>query len=169
MPLIRAVAVSLALVTVTAPSSKAQQPDDLVGDPERGKVIYRSLGLCQSCHGWPADGRTGVNLRSPLGANLREAELGRGELIQVIACGLPGTAMPFHDRSAYDEGRCNGQVLSDFAPNDAPKRGKTMSDQNIVNVVAYLQTHVIGRGKPTFEECAAYFETQAAKACSRLK
>lgn len=169
MILIRALTLSLALVTATAPSSRAQQPVDPVGDPERGKVVYRSSGLCQSCHGWPADGRTGVNLRSSPGSNLRETELGRDELIQVIACGLPGTAMPFHDRTAYTDGRCNGIVMSDFAPDTEPKRGRSMSDRDIANVVAYLQSDVIGLGKPTFEECVKYFATRTAKVCTYLK
>lgn len=169
MSLIRAVAVSLVIFTVTAPSGRAQQAVDPVGDPERGKVVYRSVGMCQSCHGWPADGRTGVNLRSPTGSNLRETELSRDELIHVIACGRPGTAMPFHDRTAYDDGRCDGLALSDFASGDEPKRGKTLRDRDIANVVAYLQSHVIGLGKPTFEECVTYFDNRAAKACTYLK
>lgn len=174
MPLTRAVAVSLlavtlALVTLTAPMTRAQQAIDPVGDPKRGKIVFRSVGLCVSCHGWAADGKTGVNLRSPTGANLRETRLDRAALIETIKCGRPGTAMPYHDKAAYSDGRCHGMVMSDFAPGSAPTRGKPISDKDVANLVAYLQTHVIGLGKPTFEECADFFDNPAAQACSNLK
>lgn len=174
MPLTRAVAVllaavTLAFVTLTAPMARAQQETDPAGDPKRGKVVFRTVGLCTSCHGWAADGKTGVNLRSPTGANLRETKLDKAGLIETIKCGRPGTAMPYHDKAAYSDGRCYGMVMSDFAPGSEPTRGKTFSDKDVANVVAYLQAHVIGRGKPTHEECADFFDNPAAQACSNLK
>lgn len=174
MPLTRAVAVSfaattLAFVMLTAPVARAQQASDPVGDPKRGKIVFRTVGGCVSCHGWAADGKTGVNLRSPTGANLRESRLDTAGLIETIKCGRPGTAMPYHDKAAYSDGRCHGMVMSDFAPGSAPTRGKPFSDKDIANVVAYLQTHVIGLGKPTHAECVDFFDNPAAQACSNLK
>jgi len=169
MPLTRAVAVSLALVTLAAPMTRAQQAMTMVGDPERGKIVYRSVGLCTTCHGWPADGKSGVHLRAPPGSNLRETTLDKEGLIEVVTCGLPGTPMPYHGRTAYRDDACYGMVMSDFDPGSKPIRGKTFGDKDVANVVAYLQTRVIGLGKPTFEECADFFDNPAAKACSRLK
>lgn len=169
MPMTRAVAVSLGLVSLAAPVTRAQQAGDMAGDPERGKTVYQRVAYCVNCHGWPGDGRTGVNLRSPTGSNLRESELDREGLMIAVRCGLPGTAMPSHDRGAYRDDRCYGMVASDFDPDAKPMRGKTIRDKDIANVVAYLESHVIGRGKPTFEECADYFDNPAAGACRNLK
>ncbi len=174
MPLTRAVAVSLAamtlaLVTLAAPMTRALQAGDLVGDPARGKAVFQRVGDCMFCHGWAADGKTGVSLRAPPGANLRETKLDTEGLIETIKCGRPGTPMPYHGMAAYRDGSCNGLVMSDFTPDTKPIRGKTLSDQDIANVVAYLQTHVIGLGKPTHAECADFFDNPAAKACRSLK
>lgn len=174
MRLTRALAVSLAaltlaLVMLIAPMARAQQAMDLVGDPKRGKIVFRSVGFCMNCHGWAADGKTGVGWRAPAGANLRETKLDKAALIETIKCGRPGTPMPYHDREAYRDDRCYGMVMSDFAPGRQPIRGKTFSDQDLANVVAYLQTHVIGLGKPTFEECVDFFDNPSAKACDTLK
>ncbi len=164
-----AFAVSLFLVTLTSPMTRAQQVIELVGDPQRGKIVFRSLGGCVNCHGWAADGKTGVNLRAPTGSNLRETALDTEILTEIIKCGLPGTPMPYHGRTAYRDDRCNEMLMSDFAPGSEPTRGKTFSDQNIANVVAYLQTQVIGLGEPTYTECADFFDNPAARACLSLK
>ena len=170
----RVVAVSLAALSfgffaLAASAVRAQQAGDLVGDPERGKIVFRSIGYCVNCHGWPGDGKTGVLLQAPAAPNLRETGLDTAALIEVIGCGIPGTPMPYHDRAAYREGRCYGMDLSDFAPDSEPVRGKTFSDRDVANVVAYLQTDVIGRGEPTFAECADFFENPDARACNSLK
>jgi len=174
MPLRRAVTVSfaaatLALVSMVAPMTRAQQAIEPIGDPERGKIVFRSVGNCVNCHGWAADGISGVNLRSPTGSNLRETTLDTERLTEVIKCGLPGTPMPYHDRAAYRDDRCYEMVMSDFASGSEPTRGKTFRDEDIANVVAYLQAHVIGLGEPTHAECAEFFDNPAARACRSLR
>jgi mono/diheme cytochrome c family protein len=169
MPVTRSMAASLAIVTLAAPMTLAQQADDIVADPERGKIVYRSVAYCGNCHGWPGDGITGILLQAPRGANLRESKLDTQALIEVIKCGLPGTEMPYHSTTAYRDGSCYGMEMSDFAPGNKPIRGKTFRDKDIVNLVAYLQTKMIGLGKPTVEECADFFDNPAASACGRFK
>lgn len=178
MPFCRAVAssttatlaiASMAIFAFAAPVALAQQADELVGDPERGKVVYRSVGYCVNCHGWAGDGGTGTKLQAPIGPNLRETELDTEALIEVIGCGIPGTPMPYHDRAAYRDGRCYGMELSDFAEGTAPTRGKTFSDTDVINLVTYLETEVIGLGEPTYEECAEFYDNPDAAACRRLK
>jgi cytochrome c553 len=161
----RAAAVSLVVLTLAAPFARAEQSPD----PERGKIVFRTVGGCVNCHGWAADGKTGVNLRSPPGSSLRESVLDLDGLIEVIACGRPGTAMPYHDKGAYRDDRCYGLVISDFEPDDAPTRGKTLRDDDIASLAAYLQTRVIGLGAPTVAECAEFFDNPAAQACVNLK
>lgn len=167
MQLHRAAAVplaALALVLAAAPATRAQEP----GDPARGLVVYRSVGYCANCHGWAGDGLSGTMLQAPVGPNLRETALDTVGLVEVIGCGRPGTPMPYHDRAAYRDGRCFGMALADFAEGSEPRRGRLFSDRDVANVVAYLQSQVIGLGEPTFEECAAYYGNPSAAACSDM-
>jgi len=158
-------ALSLALVALTAPLAGTAQ----TGDAERGKIVFRTAGGCVNCHGWAADGKTGVNMRAPTGSNLRESALELDTLIEVIRCGLPGTAMPYHDRLAYRDDRCYGMVMSDFEPANAPMRGKSLRDEDIASVALFLKTWVIGLGEPTLAECAEFFDNAAASGCNSLK
>lgn len=172
--MIRAVALSFAAVTLVhitlaEPVVRAQEAGDLVGDPERGKIVFRSVGYCVNCHGWAADGKTGINLQAPAGSSLRNTRLDKAALIETIKCGRLGTAMPYHDRAAYRDDRCYGMVMSDFAPGSEPRRGKALGDKDIANVVAYLRNDVIGLGEPTYEECAEFFDNPDAAACRSLK
>lgn len=162
-------AVTFALFTLAVQAVQAQQTEEMIGDPERGKIVYRTVGSCVNCHGWPGDGETGLLLQAPPGASLRESELDTEALTEIIACGIPGTAMPFHDRAAYRDGRCFGMDLEDFALGTAPVRGKTFSDTDVDNVVAYLQAHVIGLGEPTFDECTQFYDNPSAAACRGLQ
>ena len=164
-----ALPLSLAQITLTAPMTQAQDAIDMVGDPDKGRTVYQRVGICVSCHGWAGDGQSGRNWRSPGGANLRETQLDKEGLIEVIKCGIPGSQMPYHDGAAYRDDRCYGLVMSDFDPGGEPVRGKTFRDKDMANLVAYLQTHMIGLGKPNYAECADYFGTSADKACSYLK
>lgn len=160
---------SVAILALSTSAATSQETDLQVGDPERGKIVYRSVGYCSNCHGWPGDGETGLLLQAPPGPNLRQTELDTEALIEVISCGIPGTAMPFHDRAAYRDGRCFGMELSDFEDGTAPARGKTFSDTDVRNLVAYLEERVIGLGEPTLEECAEFYDNPDAAACNRLK
>jgi hypothetical protein len=145
-------------------------PAALVGDPQRGKNVFQKVGYCVNCHGWAGDGQAGRNpLSHAAAANLRETQLDTEGLTEVIKCGLPGTPMPYHDSAAYKDDRCYGMVMSDFDPGNEPIRGKTFRDKQLTDLIAYLQTHMIGLGKPTYDECADYFGASAVKACSYLK
>lgn len=169
MTLPRVVLASIAVVLLSTPMTIAQESQEMVGDPERGKVVYRSVGYCGNCHGWPGDGITGILLQAPRGANLRQSTLDAEGLFEVIKCGLPGTAMPFHGRTAYRDDTCYGMTMSDFEPTNKPRRGKTFKDEDIVNLVAFMQTKMLGLGEPTLEECADFFDNPDASACSRFK
>lgn len=145
-------------------------PDFTKGDAEKGKRVYQQVGVCVNCHGWPADGQTGTNpMVHVQGANLRETKLDAQGLYDVIRCGIPGTKMPYHDSVSYKDTRCNGLLMSDFAADQQPVLGKTFSEQQMVDLIAYLEKYVVGHGKPTYEECVLYFSTSPDKSCSQLK
>src|SRR3569623_778082 len=133
------------------------KPDFTQGDAEKGKVVYKRVGLCVNCHGWPGNGQDGVALQRG-GANLRETKLDAQGLYDVIRCGIPGSQMPYHDSVSYKDDRCNGMLMSDFAVDQKPVMGKTFGQQQMVDLIAYLEKYVVGHGKPTYEECALYFD-----------
>jgi hypothetical protein len=145
-------------------------PDFTKGDAEKGKVVYQRLGLCVNCHGWPGDGQTGLNpMVHVAGSNLRETQLDEQGLYDVIRCGIPGTKMPYHDSVSYKDDRCFGQLMSNFDAMQRPIKGKTFRDNQLVDLIAYLEKYVIGRGRPTYEECVLYFDTSADKSCAYLE
>ena len=59
-------------------------------------------GGCADCHGNLAAGDG--DPAYPQGPNLRRTALQRAELREVIACGRPGTDMPYHVVDAYTAG-----------------------------------------------------------------
>jgi mono/diheme cytochrome c family protein len=146
------------------------KPDFTQGDAEKGKRVYQRVGVCVNCHGWPADGKTGTNpMVHVQGPSLRETKLDAQGLYDIIRCGIPGTQMPYHDSVSYKDDRCNGMLMSDFTADQRPVLGKTFSEHQMVDLIAYLEKYVIGHGKPTYEECVLYFDTSADKSCSYLK
>jgi hypothetical protein len=164
--------VLVGLAVLFSPVARAQDttaPTALAGDPDRGKIVYQKIGYCVTCHGWAGDGQAGRNpLARGAAANLRKSALDAEGLAQVIKCGLPGTQMPYHEDAAYRDDRCYGMVMTDFESGKAPVRGKTFRDKDVANLVAYMQQHMIGLGKPNHDECADYYGPSADKACAYL-
>jgi hypothetical protein len=145
-------------------------PDFSQGDAERGKRVYQHVGYCANCHGWPGDGQSGRNpMAHSGGANLRESKLNAQGLYDTIRCGIPGTQMPYHDSASYRDGRCFGKLLADYDDARQPIMGKTFSEKSMVDLIAYLQKYVLGRGRPTYDECVLYFDKSAGAACAYLK
>lgn len=161
--------VILGLAILAPAMTRSQEGSDPVGDPERGRIVYRSVGYCVDCHGWAGDGKTGTRLQAPIGPNLRDTTLDTAALLETIGCGRPGTPMPYHDRAAYRDGRCFGMSLEDFASGSEPRRGRLFSDRDVRNVVAYLQTYMIGAGEPTLEQCETFYDNPSAAACNGLR
>lgn len=138
-------------------------------DIERGVTVFGSRGgNCVSCHGWDGNG-LGKNPRSEgAAALLRESGLDAQGFVDIISCGIPGTPMPYHDAQAYKDDRC-GMVAADFEEGQMPHKGKSIKKEDILSLVAYIQTHIQGKPKATYEDCAFYFGASAEKSCAFLK
>lgn len=139
-------------------------------DLERGHDVYNRVGVCLSCHGWNGDGM-GKNPRSEgEAAKLRESQLDTQTFIDVISCGIPGTPMPYHNSQAYKNADvCYGMTAADFGDGEAPRKGKTIRPADIVNLVAYIQTHIQGAGETTLAQCQDYYGDSAGKVCGNLE
>ena len=135
---------------------------------KRGKYIWSTKSTCNRCHGWAGDGRG--HPRSPGNApSLRDVELTREQMREVVACGRPGTAMPYHDRHAYKDDRCYGMVMDDLLEEDRPKLGqKPIRPDEIEAVLDYMEAKVIGKGVVTREDCFDYFGPEAGK-CEEMR
>ena len=77
------VAAALCAITLATPALAADA-EDLA----EGLRLFTEKGNCQGCHGWAGDGRKMDN-QMPTGANLRESQLDRDNLIMTIKCGRP--------------------------------------------------------------------------------
>lgn len=126
-----------------------------------GRRVFLEKADCAFCHGWAGDGNG--QPQSPGGAaNLRRSQLGRDQLITVISCGIPGTAMPHFDDQAYEDKRCYGMTqaeLGDRTPNLPPST--TLPQRDIGVLADYLLAKIIGRGAITREECFEAFGERA--------
>lgn len=149
------IAASLLAVVLLAPSSAAA--DDFT----QGRRVFLEKADCGYCHGWAGDG-AGQG-QSPGGAaNLRRSQLGRDQLITVVSCGIPGTAMPHFDEDAYTDTRCYGMTeadLGDRTPTLPPST--TLPKRDIEALVDYLLAKIIGRGAITRAECQEAFGANA--------
>jgi hypothetical protein len=135
---------------------------------KHGKYVFQTKADCVSCHGWPGDGATGKSPRMPVGANLRKTQLETNDMIQIVSCGIPGSPMPYHDSQAYKDKRCYGQTMDDFKGQNPPAPGHFLNNQDIIDVVAYVEQNIKGKGPVTKAECEEFFKPGAA-ACRYLK
>ena len=123
----------------------------------RGLATWKSAG-CADCHGKFADGNPDDD-DFPTGADLRTTRLDSAALRQTIMCGRPGTGMPSFDEGGYVERSCYGQRPG-TRPGNLQPTPRMLSEQEIDDVITYLEARIIGRGKITREECLAYHEGQ---------
>ncbi len=121
-----------------------------------GVSTYKNAG-CITCHKWHGMGGSGYG-GTPV--NFRENWLDRQQLMEVIACGRPGTAMPYHHKRAYREYDCyEGTLLEDFDPVDRPGPARTtLSVRQIRNVSDFILDHFAGRpNEPERADCELFF------------
>lgn len=177
-----ALAANAPATSTAAPATTAQVPANsdltkIAGEPllasadvARGKKIFSQQGgNCISCHGWDGDGK-GRNPRAEgQAAMLRESGLDATGFIEIVSCGIPGTPMPYHDPQAYKDDRCYGMKAADFEAGQEPHKGKALKKEDIINVVAYVMTTIQGHPATTYEDCVAWFEASADKACASMK
>ena len=109
-------------------------------------------GGCSSCHGNLAAGDG--DAASPNGPNLRRSSLDRDQMSETIACGRPGSEMPYNLAGAYTETSCYGLPLGD--PPGVPA-GAPLTFDEVEALVDFLMEHVVGVRTITRENCALFF------------
>jgi mono/diheme cytochrome c family protein len=149
----RVLVLPAALVVVAGGAALAQDAADTAA-VERGFDVWKAGG-CVGCHGWAGDGkRIGENPEAP---SLRATELDDASIIEVVLCGRPGTAMPYHDPKAYTDDRCYGMTKADVEGVQLLE-GKPVTAEEAVDLVAYMRAKMIGRPpEPNQDDCKAFY------------
>jgi mono/diheme cytochrome c family protein len=114
-------------------------------DTSFGQRLFQEKADCQFCHGVDGDGRG--DPRSPgQAANLHKTILNREQLIEVIACGRPGTEMPHFDKFAYEDKSCYGRTAAEFG-SDTPHdpHSTSLTKREIEAVADYIIAKFVGK------------------------
>ena len=131
-------------------------------DANFGRSVWLSQANCAACHGWFGDG-TNEDRRSPRGANLRETSLDAEALVEVILCGLPGTAMPYFDHRAYTDDRCFGLTRADLAETTPPTSAMPLTKRHAQGLAQFILEEFVGKGEITAGECRDLLGADAAR------
>ena len=113
-------------------------------------------GNCMGCHKWHGDGGPGYGGAA---LSLRETGLDREQLITIIACGRPGTNMPFFDKKGYVDDRCFGLKFSDFEGDDKnrPLRAKNFLNARQIDAVVDFIINDLQGQKLSKDYCLKFF------------
>ena len=132
-------------VSIIAAAALLSSRDAAAQDTSFGQRLFRDKADCQFCHGIDGDGRG--DPRSPgRAANLHETHLNREQLVEVIACGRPGTEMPHFDKYAYEDTNCYGLGDKDLGA-DAPHypHSTSLTRREIEAVADYVIKTFVGK------------------------
>ena len=147
----------------SAVAARAADAEDLA----EGLRLFTQKGNCQGCHGWAGDGRKMDN-QMPTGANLRESQLDRNNMVLTIKCGRPGRGMPAYDRLAYSDGRCYGQTKADLNGISLEDPPATLQPRDVETLVDCLFARVVKQGAMDRAKCRAYWGSDA-EVCREFK
>jgi len=130
-----------------------------------GQRIYEKAN-CVGCHKWHGGGGGSYGGAA---LSLRDTQLNRDQIIEVVHCGRPGTGMPRHDRDAYKDYQCYGGLTAQDFDKDVPKEATNfLRPKEIEIVVDWVIQHLKGKGPPSHADCADFFG-EGARACDIYK
>lgn len=114
-------------------------------DTSYGQRLFHDKADCQFCHGINGDGHG--DPRSPgKASDLHKTSLTRDQLVEVIACGRPGSEMPHFDKYAYEDKNCYGMSAADLGKNTPPDPHSTpLTKREIEAVADYILAKFAGK------------------------
>ena len=131
---------------------------------EAGKAIFKRAN-CFGCHKWHGDGGGGYGGAA---LSLRKTELTRDQIAETVACGRPGTGMPYFARGAYDTRKCYEMTKKDVGDQMPLQGDVSLRDTEIEAVTSYVIDNIKGRGEPNYEDCTNFFGN-ASRVCDTYK
>ena len=130
-----------------------------------GQRIYEKAN-CVGCHKWHGGGGGSYGGAA---LSLRDTQLNRDQIIEVVHCGRPGTGMPRHDRDAYKDYQCYGGLTAQDFGKDMPKEAANfLRSKEIEIVVDWVIQHLKGKGPPSYADCTDFFGA-STRACDVYK
>ena len=80
-------------------------------------------------------------------------------MAEIIRCGKPASEMPYFGGNATwgANGKCFGMTKAEVGAQMPTKADSTLSDRQIIDVVAYIFANLVGKGPVTKAECDAFF------------
>jgi mono/diheme cytochrome c family protein len=114
-------------------------------DTSFGQRLFHDKADCQFCHGVNGDGHG--DPRSPgKASDLHKTLLTREQLVEVIACGRPGSEMPHFDKYAYEDKSCYGISAEEVGKNKPPDpHSTTLTKREIEAVADYVLAKFAGK------------------------
>jgi hypothetical protein len=153
----------LAFVMVSASLAHAQ-PSPSPDPTDAGKAIFKRAN-CFGCHKWHGNGGGGYGGDA---LSLRQTELAREQIIETVACGRPGTGMPFFARGSYETTKCFEMSRQDVGDRIPPEGSVFLRAPDIEAVADYVLVHIKGKGEPSYDECVSFFST-TSRVCDIYK
>jgi hypothetical protein len=117
-------------------TTDASPTDAAAPTPEQilaGKRVWVDAA-CYNCHG--NNGQGGNSKDFPHGPSLRTSENDSETMLEIIACGLPGTQMPGWAKGAYTERPCFGETGP--VPEETRVLG-VYDEEQLDNLMAYIE------------------------------
>ena len=153
VPLLILVLVSAALLSWRTAASANAEEVEVKYYPGAG--TYQSAG-CMACHKWHGKGGTGY-AGTPI--NFRTTELTKEQIMQVVACGRPGTGMPYFRKDAYKDYNCYDMTIEELGDDLMPPRAKQwLKGRQIRNVATFIVEFWQGRSdEVTKADCQLFF------------
>jgi Cytochrome C oxidase, cbb3-type, subunit III len=153
----------LALAMMSA-SLAMGQTSPSVESTDVGKAVFKRAN-CFGCHKWHGGGGGGYGGAA---LSLRETDLARDQIMELVACGRPGTGMPYFARGSYDTSKCYEMSRQDVGDGIPPEGDVFLRAPEIEAVADYVLAHVKGRGEPNYDECVDFFGT-TSRVCDVYK
>jgi mono/diheme cytochrome c family protein len=144
-----ALALAFASMSVSLACAQSSSPDAA----EVGKAVFKRAN-CFGCHKWHGNGGGGYGGDA---LSLRQTALTRDQIMETVACGRPGTGMPYFARGSYDTAKCYEMNRQDVGDRMPPEGGTFLRPHDIEVVADYVLANIKGKGEPNYEECVAFF------------
>jgi Cytochrome C oxidase, cbb3-type, subunit III len=147
-----AIASALAFSFVMVSASLADAQTSPSPEPA-GKAIFKRAN-CFGCHKWHGNGGGGYGGDA---LSLRNTELTREQIIETVACGRPGTGMPYFARGSYETTKCFELSRQDVGDRIPPEGGVFLRAPDIEAVADYVLVSIKGKGEPSYDQCVSFF------------
>jgi hypothetical protein len=152
-------------LATTARLAYSQPAGAAHGDIDEGKRLFQRAN-CMGCHKWHGAGGGGYGGDA---LSLRNTQLDKEQIVEVVNCGRPGTGMPSFARDAYQGHECyGGMTKKDLEGNPVPQPQVYLRPPEVNAVADYVIAHVKGKGDPTFAQCTEFFG-EGSKVCNTYK